>query len=200
MLRSGFFRENFVTILGIALPLLLVAVFALARVVSEAAVAAPEYKAVYAQSGYMYGGKFIYRVSPEKKLVVIYEGPRTNGPLPTQAQPVTTTVYVTDAKTGAVTKHSYTMANAFAQGVTTIDTKDFDLQVAAQGPTAPDGYVFTDGKGNNYNYSGGILPEIFGYNGRYGSSDKMIVKSGRSFELESVNNYDPFEFIGWTKD
>lgn len=199
MLKSGFFRENFVTVLGIALPLLLVAVFALARGVSETAVAPPEYKAVYAQSGYMYGGKFIYNVDAAKKLVVTYEGPRTNGQVPTNPQPVTTTIYVTDGRTGAVTKRSYTMASAYTQGITTIDTKDLNITIAAQGTTSPDGYVYVDGRGNGYNYSGGILPDLFGYNGRY-DSDKVIVKSGRSFELEAVNRYDPFEFIGWTKD
>lgn len=197
MLRSGFFRENFVTVLGIALPLLLVAVFALARGVSETAVAAPEYKAVYAQSGYMYGGKFRYNVDAGKKLVVTYEGPKTNGPLPSGAQPVTTTVYVIEGKTGAVAKHTYTVANAFTQGITPIDTKDLNVTIAVQGPTAPDGYVYIDHRDNNY--GGGILPEIFGYNGRY-DSNRMIAKSGRSFELEAGNAYDPFEFIGWAKD
>ena len=196
MLKSAFFRENFVTVLGIVLPLLLVAVFALARGVSETAVPPPQFKAVYAQSVYPYGGKFVYSVNAEKKLVVIFEGARTSGNPEPKPQPITTTIYVSDGR-GGVTKHNYTVANAYAPGVTNVDTTDLDVTIAAQGTTAPDGYVYVDYR--DHNYSGGILPEIFGYNGRY-NSERMIAKAGRSFPLESGNAYDPFEFIGWAKE
>jgi hypothetical protein len=193
--KSTFLRENFVVVLGITLPLLLIVLFSLARVFSNATVAPPQYRAVYAQGAHYYG-QFHYDVGPDKKLVITYDAPHYNSTPVPQPTPVTTTVYVADAKTGKLEKHNYTIANAYSEGVTRIDNKDLTVTIETEGTTAPDGYIYTH---NTDSYSGGIVPEIFGYGHRYDNSH-TIAKSGRSFTLESANPYDVIDFIGWTKD
>lgn len=196
--KSTFFRENFVVVLGIALPLLLVIVFALARVFSEIAIAPPEFRAVYAEAPQPYGGKFHYNVGVDKKLVVTFEGAHYNGTPRPNPISATTTVFVMDVKTGAVTRHGYTVSNVYAEGIAPVSTNDTAPTVAVAGPTAPDGYVYTTNPDSDY-YSGGIIPDMFGYNLRHGNGH-AIVKNGRAFPLDTNNIYNPVEFIGWTKD
>jgi hypothetical protein len=193
--RSAFLKENFVVVLGLALPLLLVAVFALARGISTATVEPPQYKAVYAQSNYS-NGKFRYAVGPDKKLTVTYDAPKYHGEPPRSVVSTSTTIYVADAKTGQVSKYTYNVANSYAEGVTQVPTKDLTVQIETEGMTAPDGYIYSR---DTDHYSRGIVPEIFGYGRSYRDSH-VISKSGRSFTIETANPYDNIDFIGWTKD
>ncbi|MDB5490206.1 MAG: hypothetical protein JWO78_55 [Micavibrio sp.] len=201
--KSAFLRENFVTVLGIALPLLLVAVFALARVATESSTPAPQYKAVYAWAENARGGKFLFSVGPDKALTITFRGTHYNGKDIPNDSSAAVTVFVMDVNNGAVTRHTYTVPNAFVEGISPVDMNGQKITLAAQGTLAPDGYVFTNNR-TDY-YSGGLLPDLFGGNRRYGDNTNIIVKSGRTYPLDTSNGqgatvWSPVDFIGWTKD
>lgn len=196
-INSSFIKENLVLIAGITLPLLLVALFGIARMVSTISVDAPTFKAVYAEKGYYYGsGEFKYSITETGQLKAQYVTNQTQ-PASTTPSPATTTIYIYDPVQNNSQTYKLEFNNQYQSSPTetnlasAVPTTHFIL-----GNTAPDGYAY---KYNNSHYNNGLIPEIFGYGHHYYDGRYAIGKNGRNFYLPHQQRYQEIEFIGWTQ-
>lgn len=196
-LTRSFIKDNFIIVLGIALPLLLVVFFAAARAISTVAVDPPQFKAVYAQSD-NYNKQFRYNVDANGQLRIEYEGQKYHGGenATVPVVPARTTLFVLDPVTGTVTKEQITIPNIYFEGVTNAEIKNINVKIDTQGTTAPDGYTYAR---SERGYNRGIMPELFGYRSGVYDERYMIRKGGRVFYLQTENKYQDIDFIGWTK-
>ena len=192
----AFIKEHFVLILGIALPLALIIIFSLARMVTEATVSPPQYKAVYAQLENYAQGKFSYQVGQNGTLVVTYTGPQPyNGQQPQPPVLARAQVIVFDPLTGAQNKYPVEVADSMRTGTVTVSTDKLPPMQIIAGTTAPDGYAYSM---DSYNHNSGIFTDIFGY-GSYYDKRYAIGKKGKVYLLPLNDRYSQFDFIGWTK-
>ncbi len=193
-----FIKEHFVLVAGIALPLILIVVFSLARMVTDAAVDPPQYKAVYAQRDpNTYGnGKFNYQVGQDGQLQVTWAG---NASYPGQEKqpPVMARSYVVVFNPADNSRQQYVFEVPDSQKAGTIAVNgQMPALKIEPGNTAPDGYTYnTDDR--DY-YRNGVFHEIFGGN-RYYNDRFAIRKNGKSVPLPVQDRYAQFDFIGWTK-
>lgn len=194
--KASFFKENLVVVVGVALPLLLVLIFGIARMVSTVSVDPPQFKAVYAEKdGYSYG-QFKYDVDTTGKLVVTYEAQPYSGQRAEKPVPARVKIHVWDPNTGSDKKFTVQVPDANAAGVTTADTSELANVVIQEGTKSEDGYEYSDAYTRGPD---GIMPEIFGYRGSY--NDRFRVhKNGRSFYLPQEQRYNEITFIGWAKE
>lgn len=196
----AFIKEHFVLIAGITLPLALIVLFSLARMVTDVAVAPPQYKAVYAQldnSTYA-NGRFNYQVGPDGKLSVTWTGPQPYAGQ--QAQPpvmVRSYVMIFDPVTGTQNKFPFEVADSVKPGTVTVTSPQMPPIEITAGTVAPDGYTYDNGN-TNY-HRNGLFNDIFGGGSSYYDARYRIGKNGKSFMLPLQDRYSQFDFIGWTK-
>jgi hypothetical protein len=196
MANRAFIKEHFVLILGIALPLALIVIFSLARVVTEAAVSPPQYKAVYAQPEDYPQGKFNYQVAQNGSLVVTYTGPQPYaGQKPQPPVPVRINTIVFDPVTGAQNKYPLEVADSMKPGIVAVPTDKLPPLNIIAGVVAPDGYTYIL---DSQNYNGGVFADLFGY-GRYYGNRHVISKKGKVYLLPLDERFSRLDFIGWVK-
>jgi hypothetical protein len=181
-------KEHAVLIAGIALPVLLILLFGLARVVPSTTVPDPAHEAVFAVQPY-YGG-YTFAIK-DGKLQVTYTAPKDTYTT-TGAQKPKIVIY-----NGATdTSRTITLeAPKLSEGQTseTFSLKEFEnLKVSDQG-TAPDGYEF---RRESWNGSS-VVTEIFSYNRRH--RPNALVKDGRIIPVNVLKDqyYGDITFIGW---
>ena len=200
----AFIKEHFVLIAGITLPLALIVLFSLARMVTDATVDPPQYKAVYAQlgQGTYSAGKFSYLVDEAGKLNVSWTGPQPYPGQPPQAPdavPVIARTYVIvyDPIANSRSPYLFEVPDSAKPGTVTATSTQMPPLVIKPGDISPDGYAYNR---DTYQYRRrGIFNEVFGHGGGYYDDRYAIGKDGKSFLLPLQDRYSQFDFIGWTK-
>ncbi len=194
----AFIKEHFVLIAGITLPLALIVLFSLARIVTDATVDPPQYKAVYAQLGQnAYNGRFNYQVDGAGKLEVTWTGPQPYaGQQPQPPVMARTFVIVFDPITGARSQYPFDVADSMKPGTVIVTSPQMPALEIKSGDIAPDGYSYN--RDSTQYHSGGLFNDLFGHGGYY--DDRYTIgKNGKSFQLPLQDRYSQFDFIGWTK-
>lgn len=186
-------KEHAVLAAGIALPVLLVILFALARALPESTVEDPKYRAVFASQPYYYYDSFAYNVV-EGKLKVTYKAPKE----PYQGQQkIQPKIFIFDGatqKTEIITLEI--PKNASSTSETSVAVKEFESLKLTSGETAPDGYIFQP-----HSYSrGSFITDVFTYNNR--STPAALAKNGRLISILPLRNTysGDVRFIGWVTE
>lgn len=186
-------KEHAVLVAGIALPLLLIIAFGLARTIPESTVEDPKYRAVFATQPYYYYDSFAYNVE-NGKLKVTYKAPKENYKGPQKIQPK---IYIFDGatqKTETITLE--VPKNAKSTSETSVPLKEFDTLKLTADETSPDGYIFQP---QSYG-RGSFITDVFSYNSR--STPAALAKEGRLISILPLRNtYNgDVRFIGWVTE
>lgn len=195
MSAKEFLKENFVIVIGVTLPLLLVLFFAIARELPESRVPDPQYDLVFAKN-YPHGmNKRLEFTVENKKIKVRYYPEETNehGYVTNRNIPE---LFYYDADKHAVREIPIELPvdedGKISRKVQYIEVPAVaGLEIDA-GNTAPDGYQFVY-QGHN---RGGLMTDIMiGYRG--GRYQYVLEKDGRRIELPSHVTYYNTEAVGW---
>lgn len=186
---GSFLKENAVLIAGVALPLMLVILFTVARALPTKNVPDPQYKAVYALQPYYGSFNYTFKIKDDGKLDVTLNIPANPNNYVDNTTQKTQLVIFDGANNKTQTIDVDMPAHDKEQKSVPIAVKEFDNLTLASGD-APDGYKFRD-----ESYSGSsLLTELFTYRSRH--IPRAIVKDGREIPL-SPQTYGNFVFIGW---
>ncbi len=184
-----FLKENAVLVAGIALPLMLVVLFTVARAIPEKNVPDPQYRAVYAVQSYYSGYTYNFKIDDDGKLDVTFNAPPQDNSY-TDPNQQKAKVFIFDGAKNK-TEEAELDLPTMDKGTKSvkIPVTKFDTLTLASGE-APDGYKFRD-----ESYSGSsLITELFTYRNR--RIPRAIVKEGREIPLEN-QSYGNFTFIGW---
>lgn len=193
---KDFVKRNFVLILGVSLPVVLIATLWLVHGISRLAASKPAYPVLYVSFDNYYGQQFFeFDIDQAGRLKIGFRLPEGNMAA-TRRQPADATLALYDARSGALDTFRLDAPDDPPKG------KRVEIAVPARlsaltfsdQPAAPDGYrlVLSDYRG------GGLLREIFGAGGR--SRHHRLVDNGVSFRVPDIGNathaYQD-AFIGW---
>lgn len=191
---KDFFKENFALVLGILLPLGLVAIFFMAGRIADSSAPNPQYDAVlasYSATQPPYDTKIVDgEIVITKKLSKIeYTGPGT----PPEPYSPDASIYVLDHTTHNVRKLDLDFVKAKNGTITSSDLTDLNKRGIIGGSVSPDGYQIVYNS-NSYN---GVFDLFFsvgqGRNGYY------LEKNTRKISVASLNYYNA-SVIGWVKN
>lgn len=187
-----FIKKNFVLVLGISLPVVLILAFVIAKGLTQL-VDPPQYQPVFAiQRNYLGTELFQFEIRDDGKLTVIFEAPPNEKFI---AYNYFARVYIFNPKTN---KLKYVDVRPpedfeFNKKIAFDLPENYKYLTFLSDPKTPDGYVFEQ----NTRSGGGIFTDIFGYRSR-NKSRYLLTKKGRSFPVAQENmNYGRFTFIGW---
>lgn len=186
-----FFKENFVLVLGVSLPVLLIIVFMIAQSMTKL-VDPPRYKAVFAiQNNYNSHTYYSFKVDKDGKLTVTYKEPKDH---PNRANyAYTSRLYVFDPVKDHTREIELTPPDDLEEGQTqVIDVPDVSTLRLNPSREAPDGYIFEE----YYSRNGNLFTEIFGYNHR--RARYALSKNSRHVPIKDTRYYyGHHDFIGW---
>ena len=192
-----FFKKNFVLILGISLPILLIIAFAIANALTKL-VDPPKYNAVFAlQNNYGIYQPFNFEVGEEGKLTIYFKAPE-------QTQNIVISnffarIFIFDTEKNLTEQFEISPPDDFKDDFE--PGKELPVEIPEKLSTlillptqiAPDGYVVEQ----NTRPGGNIFTMLFGF----GSSNYpryLLKKKGRVFPVPSEGQfYGQFTFIGW---
>lgn len=182
-----FFKENFVLVVGVSLPLVLIALFFLAGQVSRQAVEDPQYDAVFAVDYHDNVSGNPYRISVDNGDIVVKFRPSTDEDRH-YAKP---RLFVFDHKTRQSRLIDIDYESANEGIVTDPDLAALNTHKIDPNPASPDGYKFE----YNYHSSGGLFGEIFG---SYRDRSYYALRNGpRAVPVEGPEPFYQAHFIGW---
>lgn len=191
MALKNFIKENFVLVVGLTLPVLLVIAFLIANALHGSMGPPPQYEMLFETTRYD-GSPQPYSVDFSVKKNVL-EARIWKHNVPTAN--IRKKLMVYDGKTQSVRELTYDMPNLDTTGPTEVVLNEFKNIKVDSSTKAPDGYEFDRG---GYNGNGGIVTDIFG--GGYGSYTARVTKDGSSYKIPDNGNryysYD-IEFLGW---
>lgn len=183
-----FLRENFVLVLGAALPLAFMLLFMSVKTVRERAVEPPRHTVIFAMKPY----NDAYDIAVKGgELTIAFTAAKEGAP-PGADTPLY--IYTYDPLTNALAKMPVTLPDDVRAG----KKITLDLPAALRNvridpsKSAPDGYEFRRARYRN----GNIFTDIFGYNGPSGNVFALSHK-GRFVKMPSVDEYGREQFIGW---
>jgi len=192
---KGFLKRNFVLILGISLPLLLIAVLLLVHGISRLVASKPAYPVLYV-SFENYGGQQFYDfdIDDAGHLAIGFMRPEANPAI--RRQPPDAILALFDARSDTLETFSVQAPDDPPNGVRIdlpIPAKLSELTFSGRS-MAPDGYRL---ELSAYR-SRGLLREIFGTGGR--SRHHRLVNDGVSFRVPDIVNSSYSRqntFVGW---
>lgn len=187
-----FFKQNYALVMGIGLPLALIAVFFLAGKASVMSVPAPQYDAVFATNYSPNATNYPYRIGiDDGKLNIRYRLPKT-GNLPRYLrEPV---IYVFDHKALYAKKIDIDFQNVVDGKITDPELDALNRNRINPDPKSPDGYIF-----ERYSRGGGgLFGGLFGW-GRYNRGAHVLRKGVRRVPVEGAGAIPIYSthFIGW---
>jgi hypothetical protein len=193
MALKNFIKENLVLIIGLTLPVLLIALFFLATVLPKSLAPPPHYALLFSYIRYDYQNpapvnvEFIVKDTVLKARVTKVDKKIQNYNLKR--------LMVYEPKSESVSEIPYTLPvladNAETLELMLPETQNMTLD---SNSTAPDGFSF---EGPNYGH-GGLVTELFG--GGYRNQGYRIKKGSVAYKIPSVQNdyyFNGLQFIGW---
>jgi hypothetical protein len=183
-------KENLVLVIGLALPVLLIALFFVATVLPKSFGTPPQYELLFTTTKYDYQNKpeYVLDFNVKNKQLLVkakkYDEKTYNN--------ATRLLMVYDAKTEAVREIAID-ASKMSDGVEVVleETKNMQLDT---NNVSPDGYTL---EGPNYN-SSGLLGGLFG--GGYRNNGFRIKKGSVGYKVPQHQPdyyYSDLKFIGW---
>jgi len=196
---KGFLKRNFVLLLGVSLPVLLIAALLLLHAISRLAATRPAYPVLYVSFDNYYGQHFYdFDIDAAGRLEIGFKLPAENAAA-TRRRPADATLALFDARSDTLNTYRLEAPDDPPDG------QRIDLAVPGElsGLTfsgqsrAPDGYRL---ELSAYR-GGGLLREIFGTGGR--SRHHRLVNDGVSFRVPDIgsSSYAYHDaFVGWVVD
>lgn len=188
---SHFLKRNFVAILGVALPLLLVLVLLISRSVSVSSVAPPTHDLLLTANNY--GSALLEFRVEQGKLVVRYVPIKETAGM--RARPAPELLYL-DAGRQAVRPITIELPvdedGSLSEKAQIIEVPELAGLSLSADSVSPDGYRF-----ERVSRSGGLFTEFFGGNYRYRYA---LVKDGRRIGLQSMEQYYNVDLVAWVID
>jgi hypothetical protein len=192
-MSAKFFKENFVLIVGLALPVLLVVLFFMASVMPKYFSTPPQHKLYFAVMDYTSGSPALrvdYFVKEGKIKADVRKGKVGAGHLRGEK------LMVYDPVTQSVQEIAFDasqIGDGAEERVVIVDeTKDVKISTSTR---APDGYVFDSGTG----YRSGLVTDLFSGGG---GRSLRVVKDGVAYRIPvSKESYAyNVDFLGWGVD
>lgn len=190
-----FVKRNFVLVLGVSLPLLLILIFAFAKFFTQL-VDPPTFKPVFIlEASYANSGNFAFKVSDEGHLEVLFTGREMAEN--NLRQPWVSRVYIFDHASQTVESFPFSEPDSFVAGEQIeldVPEKLANLKIIT-GTEAPDGYRVVP-----FDYSrGSFFTQLFGYRNSY-NTRYALEKDKRKFPITiRDNNFGELVVIGWVK-
>ncbi len=186
-----FLKENFVLVLGISLPVILIIVFMLAQSMTKL-VDPPQYSAVFVLENNHNNDMFYKFKVKNNKLVVTYKKPDKEDKYNANYN-YRTSLYIFDPVKDDVEEITLETPENAKDGkwvnVTVPNVKDLQINPAKE---SPDGYIFEEHHRRNSN----IFSDIFGYYS--GKNRYALTKQGRHVPIKNMSyTYGRDTFIGW---
>ena len=180
-------REHGVLIAGIALPVLLILLFSLARAVPNMNVPDPQYRAVFAITSYPAQERLNFRIEDQKLQVSYTPGTKDDN---VHSGLKNSKLFIFDGANETLKTIKIDIED-FNQKQT-LNLKEFENLKLSEEDTAPDGYRFEKA---GYRHSS-FITEIFSYGSR--RIPNALVKGGRVIAANIPSNvYGEVVFIGW---
>jgi hypothetical protein len=187
---KNWMKENLVLLIGLALPVLLIALFFVATVLPKSFGTPPQYELLFTTSKYDYQNKpeYVLDFNVKNKQLMVkakkYDEKNYNN--------ASRLLMAYDAKTETVREIALD-ASKLSDGVEVVleETKNMALDTSL---TSPDGYTLD---GPNYN-SSGLLGGLFG--GGYRNNGFRIKKGNVGYKVPQHQPdyyYSDLKFIGW---
>ena len=191
MALKNFLKENFVLVAGLALPVVLIAVFLLATVLPKSMSVPPQYSLLFQMD--QYGST----ATPFITELFVGDGhlrARLKKAVPNNYN--TKKLYMYDAKTQSVREISYSVPQVTPEPVdgTEVLIPETEKYILNGQMTAPDGYTFRPADTGH----SGLINEIFvggGYRSKY-----FLTKGNVSWKLPDTTgqpSYYNINFLGW---
>ena len=196
---KDFLKRNFVLVLGVSLPLMLIAALLLVQGISRLAATSPAHPVLYVSFD-TYSGQYFFDVDIDRtgRLEIGFKLPEDT-PGPTARQTADATLAMFDARSDSLKTFRIEAPDDPPQG------QRIELAV----PEALAGLTFSDERTAPDGYrlelsayrGGGLLREIFGTGGR--SRHHRLVNNGVSFRVPDIDGstyayHDAF--VGWVVD
>jgi hypothetical protein len=186
---KSFLKTNIVLVVGVALPLLLMAFFYLAQRASVAGIDPPGYDAVIAVDYHDRWTDYPYRIGvDEGKLVVRYR-PGAGGKSEDRRAP---RLYVVDHATHDARALDIDFGSVEDGAVTDPDIDALNRNRLIPDPTSPDGYRF---ERLSRSSGGGLVGGLFGF-GRH-RSGYALKKGARVVPINGSSDWGQAQFIAW---
>ena len=184
---AGFFQKHLILATSVALPLLLVLLFAIAMVIPRLSVEPPQHAMLvsmpFYQSGRQVNGNLNFEVSDGKLYFRFVANPNPNFMLPVSL------LYLFDPATGAMREINYAVPDELLDN-TLYPISELSDYALSESTVSPDGYAFD----NSYRGSRGFL-FMNGY--RYSAK---IEKQGRVVKIPAVidaRQAGNQQFVAW---
>jgi len=187
---KAFLKENSVIVAGIALPLLLTAIFFASTLVTQMTTEDPKYSFLYTkQQGYSYPQSYRVIIKDEKAFLS-YIPPKKDTHTRHEDHEISYDLYIHDPETGKSTLVKLPEIKDKTKRTTLEISELSDLTLSSKN-ISPDGYHF----GRNYNRSGNLMTEVFSSGGSYDRHHKLS-KGQKSYKIPDTDSYN-IGFIGW---
>jgi hypothetical protein len=187
---AGFFQKHLIVAVSVALPLLLVLLFAVAMVIPRLSVEPPQHALLVStpwyQDGRQVNGSLHFEVNEGQLYFRFNANPNPNFILPVSR------LHLFDPSTGALQEINYAVPNELEDNTLypVVELADSDFSGSS---LSPDGYVFD----NSYRGSRGFL-FMNGY--RYSAK---IEKQGRVVKIPAINDAQYAgspQFVAWVQE
>jgi hypothetical protein len=196
-----FLQRNFVAVLGVALPLLLIAVVLAVHGISRWQADAPQHPVLYVAFSEHDGQyRFKFPIGAQGRLMIRYQVPESRQPASPSTQAETATLALYDVRAESLSSFVVHAPESLPEAgeSTNLDVPGALAELYFRpGAIAPDGYRFEQ---SGYR-SGGLFRELFGGGGRV--RDNRLIKDGVAFqvpELDGRRYANNQELIGWVID
>lgn len=191
MSASSFLKRNFVAILGVTLPLLLVVALLISRSVSFSSIAPPAHDLLLVANNY---GSTLLEFRVERgKLVVRYLPVKEVAGM--RMRPTPELLYL-DVDRQAVRPIAIELPvdedGSLSEKAQIIEVPELAGLTLSADSVSPDGYRF-----ERVSRSGGLFTEFFGGNYRYRYA---LVKDGKRIGLQSMEQYYNVDLVAWVID
>lgn len=194
MTLKNFFKENIALIMGLTLPVILIALFFLATVLPKSLATPPQYPLIFATTQYDSASPPPVQIGFVVKNGALYA--RINKTDRKYPGAYSKRLMLYDGKTENVREIGYDISqfSGFPDGSDVIldETKGMTLDTSIK---SPDGYSF---EGYSYGH-GGLVQEVFG--GGYRNRNPRLKKGAAAYKIPNTtanpNYYGDIQFIGW---
>ncbi len=196
MALKNFIKENFVLVVGLTLPVLLIVLFFVASVLPKSMAVPPQHEMIFTTTRYDYQNPPLYNVDFFVKGNALMARVSKNNKPPTQNFSQNK-LMAYDGKTQSVREIPYDLSKIgdVADGTEVMLDALKTIQVDSASK-APDGYEFDNA---GYGHGGGLVTGLFG--GGYHNRNARVTKGAVAFKIPSSSGdnyyYYDIQFLGW---
>lgn len=190
MTVSTFIKENRVLVAGLALPLLLIAILAIAKALPATMIDPPHQKIAFYTQDWSPKGQISFSVNNNGNVTATFHADQNYKPS-IGLTPPKSIIYIYDPQTGTTEKIDFILDK---DDQPTLPDKLASLKLSAKQPSA-DGYTFQPYQYRDHS----LITEIFVF--RQHNSGPVLTKNGRVIPIPNLTPYaNQTIFLGWQED